>query len=81
MFRNFKLVPRVIFGRGCFAQMDEILSPRRTTPEDWVAFMVDDVFSGAPWRPASHCMTPIFWCMSMWMMNPRPGMWTSSPNR
>jgi 3-deoxy-alpha-D-manno-octulosonate 8-oxidase len=48
MFRNFKLVPRVIFGRGCFAQMDEILSPRRTTPADWVAFVVDDVFSGAP---------------------------------
>jgi 3-deoxy-alpha-D-manno-octulosonate 8-oxidase len=48
MFRNFKLVPRVIFGRGCFAQMDEILSPRRTTPQDWVAFVVDDVFSGAP---------------------------------
>lgn len=48
MFRNFKLVPRVIFGRGCFAQMDEILSPQRSTPEDWVAFVVDDVFSGAP---------------------------------
>ncbi len=36
MFRNFKLVPRVIFGRGCFSQLDEILSHQRTAPEDWV---------------------------------------------
>jgi 3-deoxy-alpha-D-manno-octulosonate 8-oxidase len=46
MFRNFKLVPRVIFGRGCFNQLDEILSPQRTTLKDWVVFVTDDVFTG-----------------------------------
>ena len=25
MFRNFKLVPNVIFGRNCFDQLDEII--------------------------------------------------------
>ncbi|HKJ99463.1 MAG TPA: iron-containing alcohol dehydrogenase family protein [Desulfotignum sp.] len=48
MFRNFKLVPRVIFGRGCFAQLDDILSSRRSNADDWVVFVLDDVFSGAP---------------------------------
>lgn len=46
MFRNFKLVPRVIFGRGCFAQLDEILSHQRKKNDDWVVFVTDDVFTG-----------------------------------
>lgn len=44
MFRNFKLVPHIIFGRGCFAQLDEIVEKQRTTPDSWVVFVVDDVF-------------------------------------
>ncbi len=48
MFRNFKMVPRVIFGRGCFAQTDEILAPQRNTPDDWAVFVLDDVFAGTP---------------------------------
>ncbi len=27
-FRNFPMVPRVVFGRGCFNQLDEILSEK-----------------------------------------------------
>jgi 3-deoxy-alpha-D-manno-octulosonate 8-oxidase len=46
MFRNFKLVPHIIFGRGCFAQLDEIVEKQRTTPDSWVVFVVDDVFKG-----------------------------------
>ena len=46
MFRNFKLVPNVIFGRGCFAQLDEILDGQRNEDEDWAVFVVDDVFKG-----------------------------------
>jgi len=46
MFRNFKLVPQIIFGRGCFAQLDEIVEKQRTTPDSWVVFVVDDVFKG-----------------------------------
>ncbi|MCG8620186.1 MAG: iron-containing alcohol dehydrogenase family protein [Desulfobacterales bacterium] len=46
MFRNFKLVPNVIFGRGCFAQLDEIIAARRTTGDAWAVFVTDDVFKG-----------------------------------
>lgn len=28
-FRNFKMVDYVVYGRGCFAQLDEILAPKR----------------------------------------------------
>ncbi len=48
MFRNFKLVPNVIFGRGCFAQLDEILSHQRGGTDAWTVFVVDDVFRGKP---------------------------------
>lgn len=46
MFRNFKVVPRILFGRGCFAQLDEIISPRRQARDDWAVFVTDDVFKG-----------------------------------
>ncbi len=46
MFRNFKLVPNVIFGRGCFAQLDEIIQKQRTGTDAWVVFVTDDVFRG-----------------------------------
>ncbi|MBW1780775.1 MAG: iron-containing alcohol dehydrogenase [Deltaproteobacteria bacterium] len=44
MFRNFKSVPYVIFGRGCFNQLDDILSQKREDPESFMVFMVDDAF-------------------------------------
>ena len=46
MFRNFKLVPNVIFGRGCFAQLDEIVEKQRDNKDSWVVFVMDDVFKG-----------------------------------
>ena len=46
MFRNFKLVPNIIFGRGCFSQMDEIIDKQRNNEDSWVVFVVDDVFRG-----------------------------------
>lgn len=46
MFRNFKLVPNVIFGRGCFAQLDEIIAHQRTHKDAWAVFVTDDVFKG-----------------------------------
>ncbi len=45
MFRNFKMVSRVVFGRGCFNQVDDILACRRNGNGS-VVFMVDDVFDG-----------------------------------
>jgi 3-deoxy-alpha-D-manno-octulosonate 8-oxidase len=46
MYRNFKLVPNVIFGRGCFAQLDEIIEKKRTDTDAWAVFVTDDVFQG-----------------------------------
>ena len=47
-YRNFPMVPRVIFGRGCFDQLGEILMPKRRHSEAPFIFLVDDVFEGTP---------------------------------
>jgi 3-deoxy-alpha-D-manno-octulosonate 8-oxidase len=44
MFRNFKMVSNILFGRGCFAQIDEIIAKQRKDLDSWVVFVVDDVF-------------------------------------
>ena len=43
-FRNFPMVPRVVFGRGCFNQLGEILEPKRQGDKAPFIFLVDDVF-------------------------------------
>ncbi len=48
MFRNFRLVPNIIFGRGCFDQLDEIISKQRSDTSSWAVFVVDKVFQGKP---------------------------------
>ncbi len=45
-FRNFPMVPRVVFGRGSFNQLDEIISPNRKSEKAPFIFIVDDVFRG-----------------------------------
>jgi len=50
MFRNFKMVSRVVFGRGCFNQLDEILAAKRANSETVMVFLVDDVFKSSPMR-------------------------------
>ncbi len=44
MFRNFKVVPRVVFGRGSFDQLADILDERRQGSDAPMVFFVDDVF-------------------------------------
>ena len=44
MFRNFRVVPYVVFGRGCFNQLDEIIGQKREQSDSVMAFLVDDVF-------------------------------------
>lgn len=44
-FRNFKLVGYVVFGRGAFQQVDEILAPQRKGDAP-VIFFVDHYFEG-----------------------------------
>src|ERR1700674_1301981 len=43
-FRNFKLVGYVIYGRGSFNQLDEIIEPHRKDDEP-IIFLVDHFFS------------------------------------
>ncbi|MBW1960623.1 MAG: iron-containing alcohol dehydrogenase [Deltaproteobacteria bacterium] len=50
MFRNFKVVSHVIFGRGCFNQLDDILSKKKESDREFVVFLVDDVFEDKPFR-------------------------------
>jgi 3-deoxy-alpha-D-manno-octulosonate 8-oxidase len=50
MFRNFKIVPSIIFGRGCFNQLDEILSLKRSGCDSYMVFVVDDVFENRELR-------------------------------
>ncbi len=55
MFRNFKLVPNVIFGRGCFAQLDDIVGGQRSSGDDWAVFVVDDVFKATAFADRIPC--------------------------
>tara|TARA_R110002167_G_scaffold48226_7_gene142503 strand:- start:5611 stop:6738 length:1128 start_codon:yes stop_codon:yes gene_type:complete len=45
-YKNFPLVPRVVYGRGSFDQLDEILMPHRKSSDAPCIFLVDDVFEG-----------------------------------
>ena len=45
MFRNFKMVDYVVYGRGSFSQLDEILKPHRNDEEPMI-FLVDHFFEG-----------------------------------
>ena len=42
-FRNFKMVDYVVYGRGSFNQLDEILEPRRQKDAPMI-FFVDHFF-------------------------------------
>ncbi len=45
-YRNFPMVPRVIFGAGCLDQLGDILMPFRKSIEAPMVFLIDDVFEG-----------------------------------
>ncbi|MFC1813576.1 iron-containing alcohol dehydrogenase family protein [Thermodesulfobacteriota bacterium] len=45
MFRNFKTVSRIVFGRGCFHQLDDILGEKRRDTDAFMVFLVDDAFT------------------------------------
>ncbi|TMI69559.1 MAG: iron-containing alcohol dehydrogenase [Bacteroidetes bacterium] len=46
-FRNFKMVDYVVYGRGSFNQLDEIIAPRRKEGKPMI-FLVDHFFEGRP---------------------------------
>ena len=44
-YRNFPMVPKVVFGEGSFDQLSSILAPQRRDKAPFI-FLVDDVFVG-----------------------------------
>jgi 3-deoxy-alpha-D-manno-octulosonate 8-oxidase len=46
-FRNFKMVSYVVYGRGSFNQLDEILAPQRRESQPMI-FLVDHFFENKP---------------------------------
>ncbi|TLP81706.1 iron-containing alcohol dehydrogenase family protein [Maribacter sp. ACAM166] len=45
-YRNFPMVPRVVYGKGSFDQLGDILMPKRKHSEAPMIYLVDDVFEG-----------------------------------
>jgi len=48
MYRNFSIVPNIIFGRGSFDQLGNVIAPQRVTKGSYFVFVVDDVFKEKP---------------------------------
>ena len=48
-YKNFPMVPRVVFGRGSFNQLSDILAPNRLNARAPFIYLVDDVFKGNAW--------------------------------
>lgn len=46
-FKNFPMVPRVVFGNGSFDQLGDILLLKRKNSDAPFIFLVDDVFEGS----------------------------------
>ena len=44
--KNFKNIDKVVFGRGSFGMLEEILSPKRTENNKYFVFVVDNFFKG-----------------------------------
>jgi 3-deoxy-alpha-D-manno-octulosonate 8-oxidase len=46
MFKNFSIVPNIMFGKGSFNQLGDVLAPRRVNSDSYIVFVLDDVFIG-----------------------------------
>lgn len=46
MYRNFSIVPNIMFGRGSFNQLADVIAPRRIGKDAFFVFVLDDVFQG-----------------------------------
>ena len=50
MFRNFRMISYVVFGRCCFNQLESILAEKRSDSDSFMVFLVDDVFESSSLR-------------------------------
>jgi 3-deoxy-alpha-D-manno-octulosonate 8-oxidase len=48
-YRNYPMVSRVIFGRGSFNQLGDIIESKRLNTQAPFIFLIDDVFKGNAW--------------------------------
>ncbi|WP_250437224.1 iron-containing alcohol dehydrogenase family protein [Hanstruepera flava] len=48
-YKNYPMVSRVIFGRGSFNQLGDIIAPKRRNIKAPFIFLVDDIFKGNSW--------------------------------
>ncbi|MEM9680904.1 MAG: iron-containing alcohol dehydrogenase family protein [Bacteroidota bacterium] len=48
-YKNYPMVSRVVFGRGSFNQLGDIIEPKRLNDKAPFIFLVDDVFKGNAW--------------------------------
>ena len=48
-YKNFPMVSKVIFGRGSFGQINDVLEPKRLSAKAPFIFLIDDVFKNNPW--------------------------------
>jgi 3-deoxy-alpha-D-manno-octulosonate 8-oxidase len=44
MFKNFKNIDKVVFGRGSFSMMEGILEERRNVNDGFFLYVVDNFF-------------------------------------
>ena len=44
--KNFKNIDKVVFGRGSFGMLDEIIAPKRNAHNKYFVFIVDNYFKG-----------------------------------
>lgn len=49
IYKNFPMVSRVVFGRGSFNQLEDVLAPKRLNVDAPFIFLVDDVFKSNTW--------------------------------
>lgn len=49
MYKNLRVVPQLIFGRGALSQLGDVLAKRRTDAGSPVVFLIDDVHEEKPW--------------------------------
>lgn len=48
-YRNYPMVSRVVFGRGSFNQLSDIIAPKRLNAKAPFIYLVDAVFKGNAW--------------------------------
>ncbi len=46
MYNNFKNVEKIVYGRGCFDQLGDIIAPKRNENDGFMVFIVDNYFKG-----------------------------------